>query len=74
MVQCTRAHISELIVKKNFRKKGIGKQLLDHATSWCKKMGATQLILTLWDGNVDARKFYKKQGYTIANTCWAKNI
>lgn len=57
------AVMENLVVKKEFRKKGIGRQLVEAAEEWIKKEGANLIELNVWEFNQGARDFYEKLGY-----------
>ncbi|MCM3707375.1 GNAT family N-acetyltransferase [Cytobacillus firmus] len=68
--------IVALVVDSNHRNKGIGKQLLEEAESWAKKIGATGIGLN--SGNrperINAHKFYKNMGYLDKSVGFAKSL
>lgn len=53
-------YIAGIFVEKNFRGKGIGKKLLDYAKSI-----KNNLTLNVYEKNIDAGKFYKREGFTV---------
>lgn len=53
-------YIAGIFVEKNFRGKGIGKKLLDYAKSI-----KNNLTLNVYEKNIDAVKFYKREGFTV---------
>ncbi|HUV71918.1 MAG TPA: GNAT family N-acetyltransferase [Clostridia bacterium] len=65
------AVIDNLVVKKEFRKKGIGKQLMKEAEAWAKNKKASLIELNVWEFNQKARTFYQKIGFeTISRKMW----
>ena len=56
--------IEDLAVKKNYKKKGIGKELTDKVENYAKKIKARAILLTTHRKS-SAVTFYKKQGYNI---------
>src|SRR5690606_20179814 len=68
--------IVALVVDSNHRNKGIGKQLLNEAEIWAKKIGATGIGLN--SGNrperINAHKFYKNSGYIEKSVGFAKRL
>ncbi|MEN4018305.1 MAG: ribosomal protein S18-alanine N-acetyltransferase [Methanobacterium sp.] len=56
-------HIISLAVDKKYRKKGVGKKLVDHAITIFKKCNVKEIKLEVRIGNRDARKFYRKIGF-----------
>jgi ribosomal protein S18 acetylase RimI-like enzyme len=63
MVPQRRGHIETLIVARARRRRGCGRALMLAATDWAREQGATQVLLTVWDGNEDAQRFYAALGY-----------
>jgi ribosomal protein S18 acetylase RimI-like enzyme len=63
MVPERRGHIETLIVARTRRRRGCGRALMTAATRWAREQGASQLLLTVWDGNDDAQRFYAALGY-----------
>jgi ribosomal protein S18 acetylase RimI-like enzyme len=63
MVPARRAHIEELAVHAARRRTGCARALLEAATTWAREQGATQLLLTVWEGNQAAEQLYAALGY-----------
>ncbi|MBD7937255.1 GNAT family N-acetyltransferase [Cytobacillus sp. Sa5YUA1] len=65
-----------LVVDKNYRNKGIGKQLLENAESWANNIGATGIGLNSGDRpeRINAHHFYKKNGYVEKSIGFAKKM
>jgi len=65
-----------LITRRNFRKKGIGKKLMDVAENWARGIGAAKVLLNC--GNREEREiaqlFYKKIGYQIKSSGFIKKL
>lgn len=55
-------HIDILIVLKECRGKGYGKQLMDWAVNTLEKDGAVRIEIRVVDGN-DAKAFYERYGF-----------
>jgi ribosomal protein S18 acetylase RimI-like enzyme len=60
-----RMRIWELLVKKEYRGKGIGTQLMQHAIKLAEEKGARMLVLETQSCNVKAIQFYLKHGYEL---------
>jgi len=60
---CRRAHIEDLVVTRSWRRRGLGRQLMAAAASWARANRAQQIVLTVWEGNLAARRFYDALGY-----------
>jgi ribosomal protein S18 acetylase RimI-like enzyme len=58
-----RAHVVDLVVDQPHRRRGIGRALMEAATSWAAQRGATDFVLTVWAGNSEAEAFYRSLGY-----------
>jgi ribosomal protein S18 acetylase RimI-like enzyme len=55
--------IETLIVERDQRGSGTGKQLMGAAHRWLRQQGADEVMLEVVDGNVDAQRFYAALGY-----------
>ena len=60
-----RMRVWELLIKKEYRGKGIGTQLMQHAIKLAKERGARMLVLETQSCNVKAIQFYLKHGYDL---------
>jgi GNAT superfamily N-acetyltransferase len=63
MRRALRALVEDLVVAPRHRRSGVGRALLEGASEWARAQGASQLILTLWEGNQPAQRFYERLGY-----------
>jgi ribosomal-protein-alanine N-acetyltransferase len=61
-------HILNLTVKKNFRKKGIGKALIELIISDARLRNSENIILEVRANNTDAQSLYKKLNFEIIGT------
>jgi GNAT superfamily N-acetyltransferase len=59
----TGIHIDQLSVLESYQRKGIGSKLMNKAEEVGKIVGATQIELTYWDRNIEAKAFYDKKGF-----------
>lgn len=57
----------DLYVDKNFRKSGVGKQLMNRASEFAKQSGASRLDLLTAFSNKAGQHLYEKLGYKIVN-------
>lgn len=68
--------IVAFIVDKDYRRKGIGKKLIQEAECWAKKQGAVAIALN--SGNrperKDAHQFYTSLGYIAKSTGFSKRL
>lgn len=57
--------LSNLVVKRQYRNKGIGKKMLHHAEDLAKEAGFNRIGLVVDLDNQKARHFYDKNGYKV---------
>jgi ribosomal protein S18 acetylase RimI-like enzyme len=57
-----RAYIEDLVVKKEYRKKGIGKSLINILFKFAKKKGSYKIVLETKKKNIN---FYRSCGYKL---------
>jgi ribosomal protein S18 acetylase RimI-like enzyme len=57
--------ISHLCVKSKYRRKGLGKQILDKILEWFKSCRIDRIELTVVAKNQIAYSFWKKQGFEV---------
>ena len=57
--------INRLAVSPEYRKRGIGQQLIDAAEKALKKRGATVIGVLIFDTNTASLNLFEKMGYTI---------
>lgn len=55
-------YIHELCVCKEYRRKGVGEQLMRRAFEFGREIGADSIELGVWEFNTDAIRFYEKMG------------
>ncbi len=60
--------INGLAVKEKFRKKGIGKKLLEFGKKFLQENGAEKIMLLVKVENTVAKKMYKTAGFEFART------
>ena len=58
-----RLEITNIVVKKNFRKNGIGNILLQNLINFAKEKGKTEISLEVNNINEPAIKLYEKNGF-----------
>lgn len=59
--------LEDLYVKPEFRKKGMGRMLIDHAVQWGKQCGALRVQLAADIRNKPAISFYLKESFNASN-------
>jgi ribosomal protein S18 acetylase RimI-like enzyme len=57
------AMVDSVVVKERFRRRGIGRVLMDEAQRWALSRGATDIELSVFEFNEPARAFYESLGY-----------
>ena len=55
----SKAYISDLFIKKDFRKKGIAKKLIKECITWCKREKINEIFLDVDIHNLKAKQLYK---------------
>lgn len=58
-----RGEITELVVSKNVRSKGIGNMLMNKMEEYFKSLGCEYILVDVFAYNDNAIKFYDKNGY-----------
>ena len=59
------AHIATIAVHPDFRRQGIGEQILLHALRTARAEGANRAFLEVRAGNAAAQAMYKKYGFEV---------
>jgi ribosomal protein S18 acetylase RimI-like enzyme len=57
------AVIDNLVVKRSYRRQGIGRALMEAAGRWATSEGASTVELTVYQFNEEAQAFYERVGY-----------
>ena len=60
-----RGRITELVIDKKYRGKGIGKELLLKMKEYLKSNGCEKIMIEVFGYNESAIRFYKKNGFHI---------
>ena len=60
------AYIEDVAVKSLFKRRGIGRALIDRAIDWAKDRELPGLMLETQNDNVPACLFYERCGFTLA--------
>lgn len=63
-----KVYLSRLIVKKEYRNKGIGQELLKYMIALCKEKGYQQITVGVDTDNINAVHIYKKHGFKTYET------
>lgn len=68
-----RGRITELVVSKEIRNKGIGKLLLSNMEDYLYSVGCKDILIGVFAYNNNAIKFYEKNGYHLRMVDMIKN-
>jgi ribosomal protein S18 acetylase RimI-like enzyme len=71
---CRRAQVEAIAVAAGMRRRGIGRLLMEEASTWGRARGAAQLLLTVWAGNEEAEAFYRALGYRSLNQVLGRDL
>jgi len=63
LVPRTVACIENIAVSQSYRKKGVGRLLVEAVQEWASLRDATAIELTVWEFNQDAARFYNELGF-----------
>jgi diamine N-acetyltransferase len=58
--------VDNIIVKKEYRRRGVGRALMNMAHQWAGQTKLNRLELSVWDFNKGAQDFYRELGYEPA--------
>jgi ribosomal protein S18 acetylase RimI-like enzyme len=68
------AMIENIVVRKGFRRAGIGRALMEKAQEWAAAAGAGSIELNVWEFNKGAIGFYQQLGYGTASRKMSKRL
>lgn len=58
-------HVNNMAVRPDFRRKGIGQELLEALLSWAETKEASQAVLEVRAGNTAAQQLYRASGFQV---------
>jgi ribosomal protein S18 acetylase RimI-like enzyme len=58
------AELENMLIEESYRKKGIGKMLINNFIKWVKENKINRIKVSVYDKNTNAIEFYKKTGFT----------
>ncbi|MCL7745271.1 GNAT family N-acetyltransferase [Guyparkeria hydrothermalis] len=61
------AYVSRLIIRPEYRGKGLGGLLLEAAIDHLREQGARQVTLDAWSSETHVQRFYQRQGFEVCN-------
>lgn len=59
-----RIYLSRMVVKKEYRNRGIGGRIVDFLIDYAKQLGYEEISLGVDTNNLNARHLYEKKGFT----------
>lgn len=68
------AVVSDLVVTRAARGRGIGRRLLAEAEAWAQLHGASSVELSVYEFNEGARRFYEAVGYGTLSRAMSKHL
>jgi ribosomal protein S18 acetylase RimI-like enzyme len=68
------ATLTELYVRPVWRRRGVGRRLLESAETYARSAGVEQLVLLTGLGNAEAQAFYRALGYDGWALAMRKNM
>ena len=63
---CNSVRVWDIDVLPEFRRKGVGKALMEHCISRARELGARRVILETQTSNLKAISFYRSMGFHLA--------
>jgi ribosomal protein S18 acetylase RimI-like enzyme len=63
--------IDNLVVRREFRRRGVARGLMEMAHHWAREKGLAQIDLNVWEFNKEAIAFYESLGYAaVSRRMW----
>ena len=72
--QDTYGRITALAVDEKWRRRGVGKLLVEHVERWCRDRGVDRVTLTSGDHRRESHEFYKALGYEATGLRFIKRL
>ncbi|MCL2512472.1 MAG: GNAT family N-acetyltransferase [Oscillospiraceae bacterium] len=57
--------IDDICVDESYRRRGVGRKLVDFAAAFAKEKGLPRIELNVYENNIDAVRFYENYGFKI---------
>lgn len=67
LVPEVRAIVDSLGILRAWRRRGVGRRLMEAAEAWARQRGARRVMLNVWEFNAGASGLYETLGYTTFN-------
>jgi len=68
------ALVDTLVVASDFRRRGVGRRLMEAAHDWARARGGESVELSVWAFNLEAVAFYQALGYEVARQVMVKRL
>lgn len=68
------AVVDNVVVKREFRRTGVGRALMEKAEEWAAVEGAESVELNVWEFNQEAVEFYQSLRYETASRKMTKRL
>lgn len=67
-------HVNSLAVDTAYRRRGIGRQLMEATEAWARRRRISEVVLNVYEFNVAALEFYAELGYSTGARKMAKKL
>ncbi|GAA2760563.1 GNAT family N-acetyltransferase [Actinopolymorpha rutila] len=67
-------HVADLVVTANYRRRGVGLQLMQQLETWARDQGAATVTLNVHDQNSAARELYRRRGFRAVHVQMRKEL
>jgi GNAT superfamily N-acetyltransferase len=67
-------YVSDMVVDRAYRSRGIGSQILDHLVSWAREHGCRRIELNTAFHRKDSRTFYERRGFKSGAYFYSKSL
>ncbi len=65
-IPCRAGEIDSIVVKREYRRYGVGRALMERIHQWAGRMKLDRLELSVWSFNKEAQDFYRELNYESA--------
>lgn len=74
MKHCKLAEVENMFILEDYRRKGVGKRLMDEMFKWCKSNGIERIRVIASFQNILGINFYKREGFNEYNLVLEKGL